>query len=149
MIQVLNITIAADSTDNIHESSEFYDFEAADLNGDNRIDFAEFVAQLKVYREGYQLVQEEEDTIRESFEFFDHDRSGKIDSQEMLYALRMLGEKSTKESVEQLFKEFDANGDGQISFEEVSLLNCRTAHTMRQTHSYSFSLENADLCFIE
>ena len=88
---------------------------AADADGDNQLDFDEFVAMIRV-REGNSELPIE--TIRLRFDKLDTDHSGKISMSEyLLVALReALGRNSLK--LIEIFKEWDRDGSGSIEKRE-------------------------------
>ena len=55
--------------------------------------------------------------LREAFNLFDRDGSGAIDSDEIKGIMRKLGERLTDEEVEEIVREIDLDGDGQIDFD--------------------------------
>ena len=61
-----------------------------------------------------------EDYLKTAFNMFDKDNSGKIDSQEVVALLsdEELGNFVSANSIQIAMKEIDANGDGEIDFEE-------------------------------
>ena len=70
-----------------------------------------------------------EDYLRTAFNMFDTDGSGKIDSNEVIALLS--GEDMTsfvsKEAIDGALREIDANGDGEIDFEEFMTMMKRAA----------------------
>lgn len=54
--------------------------------------------------------------LREAFMVFDKDGSGKISSAELRHVMTNLGEKLTDEEVDEMMKEADINGDGEIDY---------------------------------
>lgn len=105
-------------------------FRAFDKNGDNTIDFLEYVAALNLL-----LRDSLEHKLRWTFKIYDKDRNGCIDRLELLdivesiYKLKKAcrvetakdkdGEPLTPEEVvDRIFLLVDRNGDGQLSLEE-------------------------------
>lgn len=98
-------------------------FEYVDLNHNGLIDYngmlfkcnnLEFlVANLKK-----QQVSSEKN-LREAFEFFDQKKMGYITSEDLK---RVFCDISDEETIEQLIKEADTNGDGIVSFDEFKML---------------------------
>ena len=57
-----------------------------------------------------------EQFVRRIFVKYDTDKSGTIDSVELVVLLKELGEKTDSESVDAFMKEVDADHDGKIDF---------------------------------
>lgn len=98
--------------------------EGADTDGSGDINYSEFLAATmddNIYLR--------EDYLKTAFDLFDKDRSGKIDSQEVIALLS--GDDMTtfisKEAINQAINEIDANGDGEIDFQEFMLMMKRAA----------------------
>lgn len=93
--------------------------QEVDADGNGLIDFAEFVTLL-----ARKMNNTDKDAeIREAFNVFDRDGSGKISCHELHHIMKSLGEDLTHEEIQQMMKEADKNGDGEIDYEEfVQLL---------------------------
>lgn len=89
-----------------------------DDNGDNEIDFDEFVLLMK--RQGANRDPEKE--LRDAFAVFDTDGSGEIDRKELKRLMKKLGQALTEAEIDAMMDEVDTNGDGEISFEEFKAL---------------------------
>ncbi|KAL2337590.1 hypothetical protein Fmac_012036 [Flemingia macrophylla] len=59
-----------------------------------------------------------EEEFRKAFELFDKDQNGYISASELRHMMISLGEKTTIEEAEDMIKEADLDGNGQISFDE-------------------------------
>nr|2KN2_A Chain A, Calmodulin [Glycine max] len=59
-----------------------------------------------------------EEELKEAFKVFDKDQNGYISASELRHVMINLGEKLTDEEVEQMIKEADLDGDGQVNYEE-------------------------------
>lgn len=57
-----------------------------------------------------------EEEMKEAFKVFDRDNNGFISAQELRLVMANLGEKLTDEEVEEMIKEADMNGDGQVDY---------------------------------
>ncbi|XP_064867355.1 guanylyl cyclase-activating protein 2-like [Oncorhynchus nerka] len=102
-------------------------FSAFDMNGDNTMDFIEYVAALNLVLRGRL-----EDKLKWSFKVFDNDDNGRLDRHELRTIIRIIykikkGSVSdeagqthlTPEEVcDRIFQKVDENGDGQITLEE-------------------------------
>lgn len=73
----------------------------------------------KVTSKAYeQLTPQEIRDLRLVFDVFDTDRSGSIDAQELRKAMKALGFKISKESIEEMIADLDADKSGSIEFDE-------------------------------
>ncbi|KAG9273523.1 guanylyl cyclase-activating protein 2-like [Astyanax mexicanus] len=107
------------------EASEYAEnmFRAFDKNGDNTIDFLEFVAALNLVFRG-----DLEHKLRWSFKVYDKDGNGFVDREELraivesIYRVKKVDRKepvaSLDEICERIFKVVDENGDGNITLDE-------------------------------
>ena len=71
-----------------------------------------------------------EENLRTAFQMFDTDNSGKIDASEVKTLLEGedFKDQISKEQLNRIIKEVDANGDGEIDFEEfLSMMRLVTA----------------------
>uniref|UniRef100_A0A7S1THJ8 EF-hand domain-containing protein n=1 Tax=Compsopogon caeruleus TaxID=31354 RepID=A0A7S1THJ8_9RHOD len=85
-----------------------------DADGNGMIDFAEFVTLMaRKMRNSDKDVE-----IREAFNVFDSDGDGKISATELRKIMHNLGERLTDEEINQMIREADVNGDGEIDYEE-------------------------------
>jgi len=85
-----------------------------DEDGNGTIEFEEFRAMME--RKTRDTDPEEE--LKEAFKLFDKDGSGSISTQELREVMKSLGEQLTNAEVEEMMREADADGDGQIDFYE-------------------------------
>jgi len=68
-----------------------------------------------------------EEEIREAFRVFDKDGNGFISAAELRHVMTNLGEKLTDEEVDEMIREADIDGDGQVNYEgnsQVSYSRC-------------------------
>jgi calmodulin len=83
-------------------------------DGSGTIDFTEFLTMMA--RKMKDTDSEEE--ILEAFKVFDKDGNGFISAAELRHIMTNLGEKLTDEEVDEMIREADIDGDGQINYEE-------------------------------
>ncbi|XP_017562489.1 guanylyl cyclase-activating protein 2-like [Pygocentrus nattereri] len=101
-------------------------FKSFDENGDNTLDFIEYVAALHLVLRG-----KLEDKLRWSFKVFDNDGNGRLDGDEIARIIRIIykiklgnvtDESGNSLSVEEVctrvIERIDENNDGDISLEE-------------------------------
>lgn len=62
-----------------------------------------------------------EEEIREAFRVFDKDGNGFISAAELRHVMTNLGEKLTDEEVDEMIREADIDGDGQVNYEGIYL----------------------------
>ncbi|VDI79617.1 Hypothetical predicted protein [Mytilus galloprovincialis] len=79
------------------------------------IDFPEFLTMMA--RKMKDTDSEEE--IREAFRVFDKDGNGFISAAELRHVMTNLGEKLTDEEVDEMIREADIDGDGQVNYEDI------------------------------
>ena len=58
-----------------------------------------------------------EEELKEAFRVFDKDGNELISSAELRHVMTNLGEKLTDEEVEEMIREADLDGDGQVNYE--------------------------------
>lgn len=101
---------------------------ALDTNGNNGLDFSEFIAAAlpRKYYTG-------EGMLKAAFNALDADGSGEISLEELeaiLLADRQVASEEEKESIREVLKAADLNGDGEISFDEfVEMMKDTSAAT--------------------
>ncbi|CBY17793.1 unnamed protein product [Oikopleura dioica] len=96
----------------------------ADIDGDGTIDLDEFIEMMRV-QDAMETENSHEETLRETFQLFDTDGSGKISSSELKQVMEKLGDHLTDSQIQAMIKEADADGDGEIDFEEfVRMVSC-------------------------
>ncbi|KAL1416987.1 hypothetical protein MTO96_027205 [Rhipicephalus appendiculatus] len=91
----------------------------ADTNGNGTVDFPEFVAMISEPT----CTTLPEEVIREAFQVFDQGGKGVITAPDLRYVMTALGVQVTDEEVQEMIREADVDGDGQISYEEFVALD--------------------------
>jgi len=90
-----------------------------DLDNNGEIEFEEFcVLMCKNMKEADDL-----DTLKEAFRLLDSDGSGEISKVELkalLHSFSKMGEEIGENEIDDLIKEADVDGDGQISYDEFA-----------------------------
>lgn len=64
-----------------------------------------------------------EDELKEAFKVFDKDGNGFISAAELRHVMTNLGEKLTDEEVDEMIREADTDGDGQVNYEGMVSTN--------------------------
>ena len=57
-----------------------------------------------------------EDELQEAFKIFDKDGNGLISAAELRHVMTNLGEKLSDEEVDEMIREADLDGDGQVNY---------------------------------
>ncbi|CAH8385180.1 unnamed protein product [Eruca vesicaria subsp. sativa] len=85
-----------------------------DADGNGTIDFPEFLNLMAKKMKD----TDSDEELKEAFRVFDKDQNGFISAAELRHVMTNLGEKLTDEEVEEMVREADVDGDGQINYEE-------------------------------
>ena len=85
-----------------------------DIDNNGYIEYTEFITAAMNKEKAFTT-----GNLRMAFNYFDSDRSGKISCGELKKAL---GNGYTEETYKDLIREFDLNKDGEISFDEFTLM---------------------------
>lgn len=110
MVEAYGEAVGAEECDRI--------FKAVDADGSGEIGLQEFM-QACANRESLLDVE----SLKVSFAFFDKDRSGSVTTEELKAALGVGDGKNIEEAVwRDVINEVDANGDGEIDFEEFKAM---------------------------
>ncbi|XP_052764533.1 neo-calmodulin-like isoform X6 [Mya arenaria] len=99
---------------------------ALDTNRNGRIEFKEFHAlmQAEMAKLNESDITNNQETVRSAFRLFDKDGNGYIDQKELRVAMKKLGEALTDKELEDMMKQADVDGDGQINYEEFVKIWC-------------------------
>ena len=84
-----------------------------DIDGNGTIDFPEFLTMMARKTKG----GDSDEEIKEAFRVFDKDGNGFISSEELRQVMVNLGENLTKEEIDEMIREADIDGDGQVNYE--------------------------------
>lgn len=87
-----------------------------DRNGDGYVDLKEFG---EFHRDG------DAEELREAFEMYDLDKNGVISEKELHVVLRRLGEKCSLSDCRRMIGNVDADGDGNVNFQEFKKMMTR------------------------
>merc|ERR1712188_340717 len=85
-----------------------------DADGSGTIDFAEFLSLMSKKMKD----ADSEEELMEAFKVFDKDGNGFISSVELRHVMTNLGEKLTDDEVDEMIREADVDGDGQVNYDE-------------------------------
>jgi len=85
-----------------------------DADGNGTIDFPEFLSLMAKKMKD----TDSEEELKEAFKVFDKDGNGYISAAELRHVMTNLGEKLTDEEVDEMIREADVDGDGQVNYEE-------------------------------
>lgn len=94
-----------------------------DRDGNGTLDFSEFLMMMTATNSTYDLRDinmsaEQIAGFRQAFQNFDKDGGGTIDVSELGNVYRDLGMNPSKETIDKLLLQYDADGNGEIDFEE-------------------------------
>ena len=76
-----------------------------------------FLSRKKPFTK-FELSEEQKADVKEAFDLFDPDGTGKIPTRELKVAIRALGFEPTREEIRKLTAAVDPDGQGKLSFEE-------------------------------
>jgi calmodulin len=85
-----------------------------DQDGNGTIDFQEFIGLMARKMKD----TDSEAELLEAFKVFDKDGNGFISAEELRHVMTNLGEKLTDEEVNEMIREADQDGDGQVDYSE-------------------------------
>ena len=75
------------------------------------------------------ITEQQKNEFKQAFELFDLNKNGKITHKELKKIMQGLGQNPTEVEIDELVKEIDADGDGQIDFDEFLAMLTRKANT--------------------
>ncbi len=85
-----------------------------DADGNGTIDFTEFLGLMAKKMKD----TDTEEELIEAFKVFDRDGNGFISATELRHVMTNLGEKLSEDEADEMIREADVDGDGQINYEE-------------------------------
>lgn len=85
-----------------------------DRDGSGRVEFGEFV---KLMQRSMKESKQDTEDVREAFKIFDKEGNGFISAVELRHVLTSLGERLTDEEIDEVMREADLDGDGQVDYE--------------------------------
>ncbi|CAH1136121.1 unnamed protein product [Ceutorhynchus assimilis] len=85
-----------------------------DQDGNGTIEFNEFLQMMSKKMKD----ADGEEELKEAFKVFDKNNDGLISSLELRHVMTSLGERLSEEEVDDMIKEADLDGDGQVNYEE-------------------------------
>ncbi|KAK8478159.1 hypothetical protein V6N11_069334 [Hibiscus sabdariffa] len=123
-ITMEELAIAVKSLDQNPTEEELQNMiDEVDTDGNGAIKFGEFLNLMaRKMKE-----TEAEDDLREAFRVFDKDQDGYISPHELRLVMNNIGEKVTDEELEQMIREADLDGDGQVNYDEFFRMMMATA----------------------
>ncbi|MCQ2816650.1 MAG: protein kinase [archaeon] len=89
-------------------------FASIDTDGSGVIDYNEFLAATLT-----NSIENDEKALRDAFNMFDIDGSGKISKEEVATIFKSTPD---AEYIKKIFKKYDKNGDGEIDFDEFMIM---------------------------
>ncbi|KAI9566104.1 hypothetical protein HD554DRAFT_1225105 [Boletus coccyginus] len=88
--------------------------DEVDGDGNGTVNFPEFLTMMARKMKD----ADSEEVIKAAFKVFDQDGNGHINAAELKQAMEHLGEKLTDREVDEMMREADVDGDGEISYDE-------------------------------
>jgi calmodulin len=83
--------------------------------------------EVVTYERKLDIPEDQIAEYKEAFDMFDKDHKGTIGAVEISKIMKNFGNPMTKDEIDDMIKEFDTSGDGQLDFDEfVSLLQKQT-----------------------
>lgn len=96
---------------------------SVDDNGDNEIDFEEFLVLMSSKKGGARVDPDRE--LRDAFKVFDKDGNGSISKSELKHLMSNLGQRLSDEELDAMMGEVDTDGNGEIDFDEFKQMMVR------------------------
>jgi calmodulin len=102
---------------------------SVDDNGDNEIDFEEFLILMSSNKPSKEDPDRE---LKDAFKVFDSDGSGSISKSEVKKLLKQLGQNLSDAELDAMMDEVDTDGNGEIDFEEFKSMMVRNPRCLHQ-----------------
>ena len=96
--------------------------KSVDDNGDNEIDFEEFLILMSSKKQGSDDPDKE---LKDAFAVFDADGSGTISRTELKKLMKNLGQTLSDAELDAMMDEVDTDGNGEIDFAEFKSMMVR------------------------
>ncbi|KAL7480139.1 hypothetical protein ACHAW6_005848, partial [Cyclotella cf. meneghiniana] len=90
--------------------------KSVDDNGDNKIDFQEFLVLMSSKKGN--MNDDHDRELREAFKVFDSDGNGSISKSELQRIMSNLGQRLSDAELDDMMEEVDTDGNGEIDFNE-------------------------------
>ncbi|KAL4393549.1 hypothetical protein AHAS_Ahas02G0063100 [Arachis hypogaea] len=87
----------------------------ADIDANGIINFEEFLTFM-----GRKIKENQAEELKDAFKVFDRNNDGYISATELRHVMMKMGERLTDEEAEEMIREADLDGDGQVSYEEFA-----------------------------
>ena len=91
-----------------------------------------------------EISEERQKDYRQTFDMFDNNKSGKIDKKELGNVMRQLGKNPSETDLETLVKEVDADGDGEIDFNEFLTMMAESENSEIDEIKTAFAIFDKD-----
>lgn len=112
MVELRNVMKTLNQEPSDQELNEM--IAEVDIDGNGKIDFEEFVNLMN--KRSKETDAEEE--VINAFKVLDKDGQGVLSSTELRHIMTTLGDALTEDEVDEMIREADIDGDGQINYEE-------------------------------
>ncbi|KAL6987127.1 Calcium-dependent protein kinase 14 [Sarracenia purpurea var. burkii] len=106
--------------------------EAGDVDNDGHLNYGEFVAISVHLRK-----MSSDDHLQKAFDFFDQNRSGYIEIEELMDALAEEDETNNEEVINAIIQDVDTDKDGRISYEEFASMMKAGTDWRKASRQYS------------
>jgi len=88
------------------------------------------------------ITSDEYSDIKESFEYFDKDKDGKLNALDFFGVLKFLGENFTEQGAQELLNQLDIDNDGLLNFDEYKkyIVNKRSDKDTAEAYAQAFEI---------